>query len=165
MWHALATYVADDTPRPAIATDSGLYDLRDAARADAGPLVARREDDVAGLLRRTEAVLAHVLDPNREVQPAYAQYVAVDLQGGVHTGILAADAATSVTLRREKGLEETLLKADLDEWRGTDRSLMPEGFEKTISIAEMGNLLAFLDQTRYDRGTDPGHEEPTGDAP
>ncbi|MFN8059875.1 MAG: fumarylacetoacetate hydrolase family protein [Vicinamibacterales bacterium] len=56
MWHALATYVADDTPRPAIATDSGLYDLRDAARADAGPLVARREDDVAGLLRIWPAI-------------------------------------------------------------------------------------------------------------
>lgn len=114
--------------------------------------------------RLAEEMLVHILDPNREVQPAYVQYIASDQRGAVYTGVLLADNASGITLAREQGRRDTILREDLAELASTDRSLMPEGFEKTISPGEMADLLAYLTQLRYDLGTDPGHEEPPDDA-
>lgn len=123
-----------------------------------GPNLALTRHRLAGEL------LVHILDPNREMQPAYVQYIASDQRGAVYTGILTADNASGITLAREQGRRDTILREDLAELASTDRSLMPEGFEKTISPAEMADLLAYLTQLRYDLGTDPGHEEPPDDA-
>ncbi len=110
--------------------------------------------------RTAAELLVHVLDPNRDVLPLYVQYVVGDLRGGVHTGIVVADDAAAITLRRDGGREDTVQRADIETLISTERSLMPEGFEKTISPADMADLLAYLTQLRYDLGTDPGHEEP-----
>ena len=41
----------------------------------------------------------------------------------------------------------------------TDKSLMPEGFEKTITEQQMADLVAFLKELHYDIGTSPGRRE------
>lgn len=115
--------------------------------------------------RTPEELLIHILDPNREVQPAFIQYVVTDLSGGTFAGLIAADTTTGVTLRQDRGVERTILKSEIDELASTDKSLMAEGFEKTIKPEEMADLLAFLMQIRYQIGTEPGHTEPTANAP
>jgi putative heme-binding domain-containing protein len=90
------------------------------------------------------ALLANILDPNATVQPGYFQYVAVDQDGRSYTGVIAAETATSVALRRGDGVEDTLLRAQVAELANTGLSLMPEGFEKTITKPEMADLLSFL---------------------
>ena len=47
-------------------------------------------------------------------------------------------------LRRAEGVEETLLRSEIDELRSTGQSLMPEGLEQNISPQEMADLIAFL---------------------
>jgi putative heme-binding domain-containing protein len=120
------------------------------------------------------ALLANVLDPNASVQPIYLQYVVVDLDGRTYSGVIAAETATSVTLRRGDGAEDTILRGQVAEIANTSRSLMPEGFEKTITKPEMADLMAFLraahrggagpdadDRSRpLDIGTPPGLIEP-----
>lgn len=113
--------------------------------------------------RTADELLVHILDPNREVLPAYIQYVVTDRGGGVFTGLIAADTSASITLRQDRGVERTILKSDIDELSSTDKSLMAEGFEKTISPAEMGDLIAYLMEMRYHIGTNPGHTEPAGE--
>ena len=113
--------------------------------------------------RRPEELLLHILDPNREVQPAYIQYAVIDRAGAVYAGLLAADTASSITLRRDKNIEQTILKSDIEELASSDKSLMPEGFEKTIPLQEMADLLTFLKELHYDIGTQPGRRE--GDEP
>jgi putative heme-binding domain-containing protein len=110
--------------------------------------------------RTADELLIHILDPNREVQPAYLQYVVTDTSGGIFSGLIAADNSASITLRQDRGAERTILKSDIDELATTDKSLMAEGFEKTITTAEMADLIAFLMQVRYQIGTEPGHTEP-----
>ncbi len=109
--------------------------------------------------RAPEELLMHILDPNREVQPAFIQYVAVDRSGGIYTGLIAAETANSITLRRDKGIEQSILKSEIDEISSSDKSLMPEGFEKTIDQQQMADLLAFLKALHYDIGTNPGRHE------
>src|SRR5262249_21118807 len=118
-----------------------------------------------------ENLLVHILDPNQYVLPNYIEYVVVDKRGRTYTGIIAAQTATSVTLQREKGVGETILRSDIEEMTSTGRSLMPEGLEKNISKQEMADLVRFLqgwvgkaagpDANRVrDHGTEPGLVEP-----
>lgn len=110
--------------------------------------------------RTPEQMLVHILDPNRDVQPAFMQYVVIDRDGRTLSGIVTEETANSITLGREKGVVETILKNNLDEIRSTSRSLMPDGFEKTIDPQAMADLIAFLQSVHYDVGTIPGEEIP-----
>ena len=94
--------------------------------------------------RGTEFILLNVLDPNREVLPAWHDYVAVMRDGRTSNGIIAEESPVSVTLRRAEAKESTPLRRELDVLVDTGRSLMPEELEKTISIQQMADLLAWL---------------------
>jgi putative heme-binding domain-containing protein len=89
-------------------------------------------------------VLANILDPGREVSPAYIEYVVVTREGRTATGIMSAETATSITLRRPNDVVETILRDNIEEVASSGKSLMPEGFEKKIPPQEMADLLAFL---------------------
>ena len=47
-------------------------------------------------------------------------------------------------LRRAEGVEDTLLRSEIEELRSTGQSLMPEGLEQNINLQEMADLIAFL---------------------
>lgn len=103
------------------------------------------------------SLLANILDPNASVRPEYFQYVITDQSGRTYSGLIAAETATSLTLRRGEGMQETILRSQIAEMNSTGQSLMPEGFEKTISKAEMADLLAFLRASH--RGGDGAHDD------
>lgn len=94
--------------------------------------------------RTPEEVLVNVLQPNREVAPNFQEYIVALDDGRTLTGIIADETANSVTLRRAEGIDETILRQNIDEISGTGHSLMPEGFEKKITPREMADLIAFL---------------------
>lgn len=91
-----------------------------------------------------EAFLNDLLDPNREVDPRYVVYQLTTKAGRSLTGILAAETATSVTLRRAGREEDTVLRSHIDEMQASARSLMPEEFEKLVSPQDVADLLAYL---------------------
>jgi putative heme-binding domain-containing protein len=121
--------------------------------------------------RDSEALLVHVLDPNRYMLPDYEQFLVVDTSGRTYTGIVASQTATSITLRREENKSDTILRGNIDELTSTGRSLMPEGFEKEIDQQGMADLIAFLQATTGSTpqseplpiGTEPGLIEPVGE--
>lgn len=94
--------------------------------------------------RTPDEVLLHVLDPNREVPPNLLEYVVLLKDGRTTTGIIAAETAGSITLRKPEGRQEVLLRQDIDEFYSSGRSLMPEGLEKSVTIQEMADLLMLL---------------------
>jgi putative heme-binding domain-containing protein len=118
------------------------------------------------------ALLAHILDPNRYVLPNYLQYTVVDVRGRVYQGLLVTQTANSITLKREKGETDTILRNDIEELVSSGKSLMPEGLEKDLAPAAMADLLAYLqsvpasiatdenDLKTRDFGTLPGLIEP-----
>lgn len=124
--------------------------------------------------RAPDAVLTHILDPNKYVAPNYVQYIVLDAAGRTHTGLIKSQTATSISLMREKGETETVLRTDVDELTSTGKSLMPEGLEKAITPTEMADLIAYVTSVlpseeplsdeearqRRDFGTDPGLIEP-----
>jgi putative heme-binding domain-containing protein len=94
--------------------------------------------------RGPESILLNVLDPNREVNPQYVNYVVMTTQGRSVTGMIAAETATSVTLRRKENETDTILRSQIEEIRGTGLSIMPEGLEKELDQQAMADLIAYL---------------------
>jgi putative membrane-bound dehydrogenase-like protein len=104
------------------------------------------------------ALLSNILDPNAYVLPGYIQYIVSDRGGRTYTGIIASETGSSVTLRRGDGLQDTLLRNQIDAMTNTGQSLMPEGLEKTISKQEMADLIAFLRASHQGDADDEARE-------
>jgi putative heme-binding domain-containing protein len=85
-----------------------------------------------------------VLDPNRELNPAYANYIAITHDGRSITGMITAETATSLTLSRGEGQSDTVLRANIDEMINTGLSLMPEGMEQQLSKQDMADVIEYL---------------------
>jgi putative heme-binding domain-containing protein len=103
--------------------------------------------DLSGIVGRApDALLTDILDPNREVAPDFTTLAVGNRRGQVFSGLLAEETATTLKLRRAEGIEDILLRSEIEEIRSTGLSLMPEGLEQSISLQEMADLIAFLRQ-------------------
>ena len=106
---------------------------------------------LATVKHRTPAeLLLHILDPNREVSPNYLEFVVLTTDGLTHTGIIASETATSITLRQAEAKERTILRGDIEEIRSSQKSLMPEGLEKNLSQQDIADVISFLLATESD---------------
>jgi putative membrane-bound dehydrogenase-like protein len=91
-----------------------------------------------------EQLLTDVLDPSREVDPRYLNYI-VTLKGGqALTGMIAAETATSLTLRRGEGAEDVVLRSRVEAVQATAKSLMPDGLEEQLTKQDFADLVAYL---------------------
>ncbi len=93
-----------------------------------------------------ETLLTDVFDPSRQVAPEFIVYTLVTTGGQVFSGIVAGESAGSVTLRRAEGAQDIVPRDQIEEFRRTGKSLMPEGLEKQMNQSEIADLLAFLSQ-------------------
>jgi putative membrane-bound dehydrogenase-like protein len=91
-----------------------------------------------------EGLLTDILDPSREVDPRYLSYNVTTTTGRTLSGLIAAETASSVTLRRGEKVEETVLRSQIDTIEATNKSLMPEGLEAQVSKQDMADLIAYL---------------------
>lgn len=101
--------------------------------------------DLAALVNKSPLyLLSEILDPNRNLDSRFVEYQATTKDERTVSGILAAETATSITLRGQQAKDETILRSDLQSLRGTAKSLMPEGLEKDVAKQDMADLLAYL---------------------
>jgi putative heme-binding domain-containing protein len=101
--------------------------------------------DLSGLRNQpADALLLHVIVPNREVYPSYAFYQAETKDGGTHAGILEGESLDSVTLVLPLGLRKSIPRSNLKSIRAMPLSLMPDGLEQTMTRQELANLLALI---------------------
>jgi len=88
------------------------------------------------------SLLAHILDPNREVDPSFWQWNITTKKGETLVGVIVSESATGLTLRSIGGDHE--IKTDEVATReNTRRSLMPEGFEG-IGSEGLRDLLTYM---------------------
>ena len=112
---------------------------------DTAARAAQVGPDLSGVaaLPRDELMI-HILDPSRSVEGNFVQYTVATNDGRVIGGILAAETRTTVELLDAEGKRQVILREDIDEMAASKKSLMPEGFEKQITPAQLNDLLAFL---------------------
>lgn len=96
--------------------------------------------------RGPESILTNVLDPNAEVNPQYVNYVLLTVDGRTMTGMIAAENANSITLRRAESATDNVLRSDIERLQSTGKSIMPEGLEESIDLQAMADLIHYLMQ-------------------
>ncbi|HEY7329629.1 MAG TPA: PVC-type heme-binding CxxCH protein [Gemmataceae bacterium] len=102
-----------------------------------------------------EQLLNDILDPSRELDPRYLNYQITTKKGQVFSGLIAADTASSVTLRRGEKAEDTILRDQIEEIQATGKSLMPEGLETQLSKQDIADLIAYLQAAAVPRKSEP----------
>jgi putative heme-binding domain-containing protein len=91
-----------------------------------------------------EKILVNVLDPNRELNPQYVNYTVQTNDFESYTGIMVAETAHSITLKRAHGETDVVPRDSIESIRSDALSIMPEGFEEAIDPQAMADLIAFI---------------------
>src|SRR5262249_35553548 len=102
--------------------------------------------DLLSALRNksAEQLLTDILDPSREVDPRYINYIVTTNAGRSFSGMIAAETASSVTLRRAEKAEDVILRNQIELLEATAKSLMPEGLEMQMSKQDLADVIAYL---------------------
>ncbi|MDW8221431.1 MAG: c-type cytochrome [Gemmatales bacterium] len=100
--------------------------------------------DLDGAERSLDYLLINILDPNRVVGQPYFTYLILTKDGKVITGLLAAEDAQTITVRRENNVLETVQKTNIEDMKIETRSLMPENLDQNITEQEFRDLVSYL---------------------
>jgi putative membrane-bound dehydrogenase-like protein len=103
--------------------------------------------DLTGMaVHPKEHLLTDIIDPSRSVENNFRAYTVMTAAGRVFTGLLASESRTAVELFDAEGKKQTILRSDIEKLVASNKSLMPDGFEKQLSRQELTDLLEFLTQ-------------------
>ncbi|RMG40211.1 MAG: glycosyl hydrolase [Planctomycetota bacterium] len=89
-------------------------------------------------------LLTQILDPSRSVEGNYRAYSVVTEDGRVLTGLLASETRTTIELIDTEAKRHVIERDRIELLKVSDKSIMPEGFEKQLSADELRDLLEFL---------------------
>ena len=64
----------------------------------------------------------------------------------VMTGLVIAESAASVTIRRPNAPDATAQRSQIKELKAEGKSMMPDGLEQGLTVQDMADLLSFLRQ-------------------
>lgn len=92
-----------------------------------------------------EALLEAILMPHKEVASQFIAYTVNTKEGQSLAGIITNDTASSMTLKMMGGAEVALQRVDIKGSSSTGQSLMPEGLETGMSVADMADLISFIE--------------------
>jgi putative heme-binding domain-containing protein len=94
--------------------------------------------------RGAEAVLLNLIDPNREVNPQFVEYVVQTKSGRTTSGLLASETGGAITLKRAGGETETVPRTEIRRMKSTGLSIMPEGLEGGLDQQAVADLIAYV---------------------
>jgi len=101
--------------------------------------------DLTGMsVHPKEEMLIHIIDPNRSVESNFRAYSVLTVDGVVLTGMLAAESKSSIELFDTEGKRQVILREHIEHLSGSTQSIMPEGFEKTLTSTDFTDLLEYL---------------------
>jgi len=108
---------------------------------------ARVGPDLSGIATHSrETLLVDILDPSRQVLPDFVSYTVVPTDGETSTGLIIAESAAGITVRRSNAPDVTIQRSRIKELKAEGKSLMPDGLEQGMTVQDMADLLSFLRQ-------------------
>jgi putative heme-binding domain-containing protein len=100
--------------------------------------------DLTGVGARPKGeILSEIVDPNRSVEGTYRSWT-LDTEDDTLTGRLVAESQTSVELLDATGAKHAVERKDIKSLSASERSVMPEGFEQTVTQEDLVNLLEYM---------------------
>ena len=109
---------------------------------DVGPDLSK-----IGATKTREYLLESILDPNKELAQGFETAVLVLSNGKMYVGIVKSETAKDLKLQADDGSLVTIKKSDIEE-RLRGKSAMPEDVSKSLTKAELRDLVEFLSQLK-----------------
>jgi putative heme-binding domain-containing protein len=101
--------------------------------------------DLASIRNRdAQFIMADILDPNRSIADKYEMWTIVKKNGEKLNGIIASETPGTITTHNIGAQEIVISRSDIKTMEASDTSAMPVGFEASVSVKEMADLLSFL---------------------
>ncbi len=94
-----------------------------------------------------DALLTSILDPNALVEPRYLSYTVIPNSGETLFGIITAETSDSITLKGLDAKEQTLPRTAIKSMESTNRSLMPDALEATVSDQDLADVIRYIQTT------------------
>ena len=91
-----------------------------------------------------DQLVIDIMDPSREVDPRYLNYLVTTKKGQTLSGMIVSETGSSVTLRRAEKAEDVILRSQIDDIQATAKSVMPENLETQLSKQDLADLIAYL---------------------
>lgn len=102
--------------------------------------------DIAALTTRTpQAYLTAILNPNDSVSENWMQFIATTKDEQTISGALVEETSASITIADIDGTRRQVSRSNLVSLKSMGFSLMPEGFENSIPVSSMTDLLAYIE--------------------
>jgi putative membrane-bound dehydrogenase-like protein len=102
--------------------------------------------DLSGINNKTkEELLTDILNPNYAIEPRFINYVLTTTDGYIYDGVIANETPGSVSLRGgSPDRDHTVLRKNIAAIQPSKLSLMPDGFEATLSKQDLADIIAYL---------------------
>ena len=109
--------------------------------------------------KSADYLLVAILDPNAAIDSAFVQTQILTTDGTRCDGLLITEDSECFKIQQPGGETRVIPKSEIDRVKTPGVSLMPVGFEKTINVKDMGDLIAYLKNWRYLKVSIPGVSE------
>lgn len=101
--------------------------------------------DLDGIgMRGLDRLLEDLLDPSRNVDPAFQTTIVITDRGLTHTGLALRDEGQVLILVDSEGKELRISHGEIDERYTSALSPMPNALEKTLNEKDFNHLMRFL---------------------
>jgi putative heme-binding domain-containing protein len=107
-----------------------------------GALIGPQLDGIGA--RGLERLVEDVLDPNRNVDRAFRNTLAILEDGDVASGLFRREEGEVLIFAESTGKEFSLPKKRIKERRESETSLMPDNFVEVLAAGDFNHLMAFL---------------------
>jgi putative heme-binding domain-containing protein len=101
-----------------------------------------------GLKYAKDHFIESVLYPSAKILDGYKQTMVLTKAGVVVTGRFLGDSGDEITLMDAEGKRHVLKKADIDQKKESDVSLMPEGLNTGLSLQDFADIISFLESLK-----------------
>lgn len=97
-----------------------------------------------GAIRSGRDLLESIVVPAATFAQGYENYLVTTTSGQVFTGVIARKTPQAVVLRDSSGGEKLIASKSIDAMTPQKTSLMPDGLAAALTVAELRDLLAYL---------------------
>lgn len=94
--------------------------------------------------RNATSILTEIINPNNSIADKYDFWTLTFKNSNVMGGLIMQENSTVITLREVGGKESVIQKKDIAKMVKSETSIMPNGLENAISVKEMADLIAFI---------------------
>ncbi|MCU0713700.1 MAG: c-type cytochrome, partial [Pirellula sp.] len=90
------------------------------------------------------AWLEAIIEPSRAVDQKYKRSLIRTSDNLVVAGLIRQETETAIELVLTDGRLQSIQKSDIEEIKSSDQSLMPDGFEKTLTPEQIAQIVTYL---------------------